>query len=541
MILFSKFITRVAFGALLLAFVGCNEPNSKQNGFSALPSEYQGIASLFEVTHTQQNNVTLKIRPESHDHWVVEVTEKGERFLPPLLSIRIQDPKTIWIENFPVSNFNLILKNDSDSDCYKSESPFAIFCANQNSFIFEITLLTEGNHLRIWSQQTSPVTEGIVSQKSEYSIEELRYLSVQSGFITRMQFEKWVQARGRARAAYLSLAPRLSLSAAVTILTGDVFGFFGAAGELLPFLVPSSRVHVRQENEMALAEGYSQKILQLDTALQVESHANLSLRDEKIIFTYQSLIEELKMIRDRIEQLEVQGRYPSGSTLSFDKTLNQWYRDFEALKYYYENRLEELAMLVGFSNVESVRRVYWQDEKYPIQNPYPLHKQQGVAKAIGQSFELRQLSVLIDVARLEVTKSYWSWLNPSENIGLGLGFPNRAIIEVSKAKINELQIQNQQLLTSTQEKAYHTYEGLKLFLEMYNGAARNLIFQEQIKRNYLEQIAEAKVVDCYAFIGEMKELLLTQIQLHTAEAQYRISRAQAFRLFREQGYQDLIR
>src|SRR6185437_8446604 len=81
--------------------------------------------------------------------------------------------------------------------------------------------------------------------------------------------------------------------------------------------------------------------------------------------------------------------------------------------------------------------------------------------AIARSFELDQMDWLISEAQLAKVEEGFDWLDPvgDSNLGLGAALPSQ--IEVAQSKIDELQVDRDQVKSIISEKAFNAVTDYK--------------------------------------------------------------------------------
>ena len=222
-----------------------------------------------------------------------------------------------------------------------------------------------------------------------------------------------VQAKEKARKAYLSLLPHLNLNPLLVTTLGELCGFFEFGTGLISFLLPSKWVDARMAQYQAKANALGETALKLNVAasvhLQAITHARLS-----------ELLAELTQLRSEfvpvIEAFREDRAYPT----QVDIIQGLGFKLGIAIRET-EERIDEAAVdlsnTLGLDTSEKIKRIVVHQETPPVDHALVLddqqlqeEKQKLSLASLLNSCELRQYQAMKEAARLNEKLVYLGWL-----------------------------------------------------------------------------------------------------------------------------------
>jgi hypothetical protein len=371
-----------------------------------------------------------------------------------------------------------------------------------------------------------PVAPKTNANSGDFSIEELRAQSLARNFDNKIEYEKVTESRKSAEAAYLALAPRLTLNTVATVLSGGGVGLLSAAGDLVPFLFPTNWLQADASEIQSEVEHKTLRIMRENTAVQVESLANLILRDEAILNHSKDLIYEVQDLRQEIYMREALGQYPAGSTANMDAILTNLKEDYLTLQNNQKDQYVQLASMAGYRDLGKIHHVHWRAESYDISRPWNPSQSDLIKKALTRSLEISQAESMIDLASTNEDKSFWSWLDPSGNYLTGLGFYWSKNIEIAKEQSKEMNLLREKLVVTTERDVRHSFILFRDALDHYKLSLEQLTVQEFRKKNLTERVHLGAKVDFFGLVQVLQDYLQSQSQVENQIAQYRNTRGQ---------------
>jgi hypothetical protein len=348
-----------------------------------------------------------------------------------------------------------------------------------------------------------------------YSIENLREVSQIQNLDSRIELERVLEAKHNAQASYLALAPRLTFNSLATILSGGGVGLIGVIGDLVPFLFPSNWYQAKGNQIQAEAENITHQIAKLNVATEVESLANVIIRDENIIQHYRALTGEAINLRQEVHVRELMGQYPAGATNNIDSILYGLQQDCLTLQNNLKDQYVQLAVMAGLPSLHAITKVFWKKESSDLNHPWHGNLEDLKKNVLSRSLEIQQMDKMNQLAQSNVKKSYWSWLDPSGNYLTGLGLPFGENVLIAKDQLEQIRLQKlqvAQLAVQYAERSYNSYQ---------DAIAHNLIntegtkVQESRKSLLMDRISLGSKVDFYGLV-----------QKENYAAQFRNMRAQ---------------
>lgn len=365
-----------------------------------------------------------------------------------------------------------------------------------------------------------------------FAIEELKEISKKRNFDSRIEYTKVVEAKKSSEAAYLALAPRLTLNTIATLLTPGAIqgaGFLTVAGDLVPFLFPSNWYQAEATDWQYQIEQLTLKILKLDTATQVEQLSNLILRDLKIASQYRVLASEIRNVLDEVKIREQLGQYPDGSAANVASILSALERDALAIENNTNDQFVQLAVMAGMKDVKAVKSIQWRLEKFDIEHPWIGDETSTLILARQKSLELKQAKDLIELAKTNLHKWEWSWLDPSGAYLTGIGLPYGKTIEIAETQVKELRLGKEKTELFIARDLSHVFNVYSDAISHYSMGKDALKIQNERKNIILQNFQIGARVDFFGLTQIYQDYLQTVIQIENAVAQYRNARAQLTR------------
>lgn len=502
-----------------------------------LQGTYVGVLNSLNAKGAPQDYlVKIEIQAIDSENANLEIKSLSAKSLPIPLHYHLAITKFsggLVLSGLDSSHPEINLNYDTSDKCWHGSELSLLICYNDDTFDFQ----TFDNNLTKFhisaKRNYSPKYLEVPKNKTSFSIEELRKLVQEKSFDSRMEYQRVLEARKNAQANYLSLAPRMTLGTVGALLSGNGVGLFiSVMSDLTPFLFPTNWIKAKEAGLQSDAENITQKIMKADSQLSVETLADLILRDEASLVYYQEMISSTQVLHDSIQIRENLGQYPVGSTDNIQSILNSLYADKMELTKNIQQQKYSLSIMVGFDKPEKIQKISWKKESNPVHFPLNINKTNLIQEAQKQSLESAQLDKIIAISKSEEQKAYWSWIDPSGSALTGLGLPYGVMIEISKEKTQELQIQKEQIMAYTNQKASEAYENYTTALQEYKLSQINLDLQNKRKQLFDEKINLGLQVDFFGLLSVLQDNLNAKVKMAAAEANYRVSRAAIQRLMR---------
>ena len=372
----------------------------------------------------------------------------------------------------------LVLQNDTQ--CFAGKADLLVtLCANDGNLSFEI--LNSVDHSSVLSlvlhhfspNEAAPVNEQPRSFTLTQAVERARTQS----FSSRIEFEHVIQAKARAKAAYLHLLPQITLGTVVNNIVPTFSSVLSAIGDLAPFLLPDHWLQARAAADMSRAEHDTDILMRLSVGAQVEGLYYTYARDLKTRDLTQDTLKRTIGIRNEVKIREDLGQLPVGSTANMDSIINQIQESLTVMGQVLAEDLASISQTLGFYDSNTVTGATIDTETVPIENAAAVDYKTINAAALSRSFELDQMDFLIASAQAGKSAQYYSWLDPYGDPSLGLGPALHSELEVTRSQIRELQIDKQQLQSILSQKVFNAVTDYGQALQGYQTAKDGMTIQ----------------------------------------------------------------
>lgn len=157
---------------------------------------------------------------------------------------------------------------------------------------------------------------------ANYTLTQAMTRAFTQSFDSRAAYERQIQARLSAKAAYLNLLPHISISSVLGVLSPSIAGLINLVGDLAPFLLPTRWLQAHEAGLMSAAEKQALALMRADSAAQVEGLAYALERDYGIVSRYRDFQALALKTRDNLQIVEAGGGMPVGSTDHLNSVLN---------------------------------------------------------------------------------------------------------------------------------------------------------------------------------------------------------------------------
>jgi len=420
-----------------------------------------------------------------------------------------------------------------DSSCYTGIGDTKVtFCATGPEVSLEILSVTDNTELV--SLVLHHVNPGDVALPKEmpkvFTLSDAIQTARAKSFASRIEFEHVVQAKARSRAAYLHLLPQLTLGTVANNLTPSFSTLLGSIGDLAPFLLPNRWIQADAAAQQSKAEQDTSLIMRLDMGAQVEGLAYAYLRDRKTRDLTQDILNRATSIRNEVKVREDLGQLPLGSTGNLNSIVNQMQQNLSVLNQVTVEDLATISQTLGFYDPGTVKDVVIDHETVPIGQAPTVDASVINVQALKIAPELNQMDDLIVAAHDTKKAAYFSWLDPYGDPSLGLGFALPAQVQVLSSQIQELGVDRQQLQSIISLKVTDATTDYGQALQAYQLATQGMTIQQSRLDLMMSNLNAGVKVDFFGLIGVLQDYLGGEIAIASAEANFRVARAEVDRL-----------
>ncbi len=330
-----------------------------------------------------------------------------------------------------------------------------------------------------------------------------------------------IQARSAATAAWLNLLPHLTSNLIWRAPLPSYVSVIATLQGLTPFLLPNWWLDAKISSLQTKVTQDSLSIMQADLASTIEQLFYAYERDSKVLCAYQKV---------------------STNTLNFSEIQN-WIQPLQSnLEQVLKRDRYAISLALGKHNPEAVAAISLDGEVESLQQAMPISEKALADRARRRSFELDQLDYLIQISKIKTLELYFTWLDPSGDQRVGLGFNLIGQTRGARSQTEELKIQKEQTEAVIYKNAY-------LISLEYNTAlnlSKNFKSQEQIESTWqkIEQDLKPGKAQESALADSFKALVQSYLsdvtQYETQLAAFRVARAKKDRLLLEGHFEDLL-
>lgn len=450
----------------------------------------------------------------------------------------------ISAQNIRLNAFDLLLPPPwrgfvhmrKDKECFVGERPQVTLCFSESKVLLDLTDGSGQSLLTITGDKFKREAPIDMETPRRFTLNEAIQIAQDKSFETRMEFEKLIRARRAARAAYLSLLPRLNLSTTLSNIEPSITSLLNSIGDYAPFLLPNRWMQAREAEHGAEAERDAMILMKMDLGSQAEGLSYALLRDKESLEFYDFLLKRAKEALALIEPLEKAGKMMPGSSDHLQAYINWMELDVIGLQSILAQDKYNIAGALGFNNPNAVEDVEVGEDGHPIANAVALNEKEVVTPALSRSFELRQMDHLIRIAQYQKKEIYFSWLDPAEGPQASIGFSTGETIGIARSKINELYIKREQLQAIVAQKATLAVNEWNAALKAYPLIEKTLEIHERRLTRITALIKSGSDLNTLDVEAVFQDYLATGIRKFVLVAGFRVAAAKLERLLLQGHY-----
>ena len=504
--------------------------------FTALPGQYRGSINqdLDEATVTQKSAGLLEVYNQSSKgaapiRFQVQREKAGE------LRLLLKDL------NHP-DLADLVLKKSSPTCLASKEDKAvsAVLCFNGVDLSVALNWGTET--LTISVSRVDPNDHPSVDRTSKsYSVSELFQKALDQNFDSAIEFQRVVQAKLTTENDYLNLIPHLSLNSVLNIAALTDLGYLKAVGDIVPFLFPTRWLEAKEAKLKSEAEFDAWILSKANAANVVEGLSYSVAQGEQVLSIIEANEKFIASVRDQVQMRERTGLMQAGASDDIESIVNSIDEGKDALVSNVHSEKISLAQAVGLDYYDSIGNVTAPD--MPTLDGVAFYDDAAIAKlsdvAMDRSYELRQISSLIGVSRLNHTASYFQWLDPSGDRNGGLGFDLLTYEKVSASQTQQLIVQREKLEAGIAGKVAATADLANESLKSYQLMSRGVEIQNRRVQRHLNNMSMGIAFSMSDLTNALQEKLKAQIGLLNAQYSYLIVQGNLNRLLLAGNYENI--
>lgn len=506
---------------------GCNQ--------SPYPSgHFEG--EIFEKTNTgiSERAIAIDISYPNQGEGTINVaTLSGQS----LFRLSVENESDGGIRLSLPEPWNSKVELTSDSDCYvREEEPPVHFCFTSDRVFLEV-LDSQKDPLFTLSGDRLHHDESFQMEVPKaFTLVEAIHTARQKNFNSRLEYQRLIQAKHTAKAAYLNLLPHLSLSTVLSNLAPCAGSLLSTVGDLAPFLLPNRWLQAREAAQAARAETDAVVLMQEDLGTEVEGLAYALIRDEETIALYNGLLARANEALTKVKDLEQHGQMPEGSADHIEAIVDWMSLDQSSLTLMIQQDRESIAFALGLHNPKAVTDVSLNDEAIPIVDAKPMNPDELTSTAIGEALELSQIDHLVTLASDQKDELYYNWLDPMGDPTKELGFSLGENLVVARSRVNELLIRKEQIKSVIAQKAAQATDEWNQALESYPLIQKTLDLQERRMRRVLSQVQPGTSLNTLDIEAVFQDYINSGIRKESLISSFRVARSKIDRLTLQNQY-----
>jgi hypothetical protein len=516
---FKFFSNRSLTSVAALVLLGCNHPSFPEGTF-------QGNLLQKSDQGTTQELITADVSPMRKGHGDIVIRDAKTASESNTLQVTLSNNGKVTL-TLPGVLQNPVELEKMD-DCYHSSGePDVSFCETSTEFSIEVD--DQGNPVFKLSASQFDL-QGVYQFETpkSYDLKDAMQIALTKNFGSRIEFERVMEAKSRAKSAYLNLLPHINLSDILSNLTPNVASVMGVIGDLCPFLLPSRWIAAKDASITSQAEQDAMILMQFDTAAQLEALTYSYTQDKGIVSLYNYLIARAQSARDASWKIESEGTFPKGSTAHLDADIISMKLDLSAYSQLLEQDRAAIAQAMGLNNPAGVTEIIF-DDSTDWSSIKPLDAQELSQIAIDRAFELQQIDELIQIAKNQKKATVFNWLDPYGDPAQDLGFNLSENLAVDADQVNELGIRKQDLEAGIVRNLFSTVEQYNKKAGDYPTALSSVQLSEQRLNTVVGQLTPNSGLNTLDIEAIFQDYLATGIRKETTLSSLRIAKAEVDR------------
>jgi len=348
------------------------------------------------------------------------------------------------------------------------------------------------------------------------SSEDLFKRALSQSFDAKIEFDRVVQAKKGAKLAWRNLAPHISMNSAPIIASTTGFGLLSAAGDLVPFLMPSRWFQAKQAKQQAEAEKDAFILLRSDVGNSV---VNLCLSYQADIESLQQIQQTKDLTADLVGEILTQerlGRFFPGTSNDLLAVHNSLEQMILAMKRGLISDRNAIAIAAGFYNPYAIDKVDLSLNS-DIKNPATINYDELVQDVYDHSFELKQIDHIVQSYRHALKARMFNWLDPEGDYTGALGIGTPVYIGIGKYQVKEWEDRREQLKALLLQKVATTYNDRQLAINLFQKSTEGLEIQNNRISRLKTQMNSSQNFDPVGFLLAIRDLATSQLQVISAK------------------------
>lgn len=527
---------------LILCFSGCR--HGFRDGF------YEGHLSTAKNLNTKDSKLVTQVVhievSHSGPNGTIEVWDQNRKAIARLRASGIQSDQ-FFLKVPHVRTTPFLLKKNGD--CYFNlDFPSIDLCSDKRDFLLRVhgqgdalVFVLSGRKFEQDRKHVPPIKD----DDHPIHIVDLDAgirMALEKNIESKIQFQKYIQARKTAQSAFLSLLPRISLTTIGYNIPFNPGCLAAAVGDLAPFLLPTRWIKAFSNRYLAKAQETGLVIMQADLATRVEGFFAGYDKDVQMLKFYNAMIAQFTELHDWIKPLEKRKILKKGST----KHVSTILKKIQILKIPVEKGVEVdqfvLAQTLDPGSNTHQFQFLQPERQQDIQiltQAKMLAIEDVISTSLDLSLELEQANYYLLATETERKGLFLTWLDPQGDTNLNLGAGLVPQFKLSKSKAKDLELQKTFLEGIIQTKAKQVGLDYNSALTTYPLAKTLLESSERKLNRVLKRIKRQQQFDSGEIEAKLFEYMTNYSQFENLLSDFRIAKSKLERMQLQRGYEFL--
>lgn len=535
---------------ILIFLLGCMSP----------PTEGLYEGTLFKKINgntISEKNVRIQLTFDQEKLFHMSIRNSHHEIIDTIYfhQTKVHNKVKLKIPSLSPENFKLTLvktKNSKGaSQCFQALADYHFsFCLGSTEFALSVTDQINQSMVyfltgRLAAQQV-PIPH---ETPKNYLLSELVQRVLAKNFDTLIEYQRVLEAKQAAKAAYLNLLPHFAYKDILAIAGLNPMSIASWVADFVPFLIPTRWMKTREANDLSAAEQITFALLKADLINHVQSLAYTYEHDLQILKYLQKFLQTYQPIYDHMLEISQSDVGISGNPLDelvlrLVSIMNTAHQEIIRVEKSIALDKTALSSISGFQNPFAISDVNIEEAADSIEHAPEIQMEDVVPIALERSLELKQIDYLIHNAKEQRKEFYFNWTDPDVPASQNISFSLIPYIAKASAFIQELMIQRQKIQNKVQTEAENAVITYTAALNAYHIVKVGLDRLRQRDQTIQADLLKAKTkTEIQTTAGNMQWMLNLEgpfkTNFYDAITNFRIARSQIKRLLLEDTYSSL--
>ena len=350
----------------------------------------------------------------------------------------------------------------SFNECLKAKEPYVVkVCWSNTDIYFHVQKNKDETLYFYLGGRYNEIPRKRSNTPIDLTINDAIELALKRNLNSQVEFQKLVQATGRARAAELNLLPRIRFFnvAGLAFMAPPVI--MTSFGDWAPFLFPTRWIQRKIAGIQEKIQRQFFKIVRANLIFEVETQAYQIIEIQNKLAISDEIQAKLTEFNLRLFNNS------SDDSVTDQMRLNILSRELELQRRIDMARLADLkarlALLTNLGSEKEIGQIRSSDFSSDLLSALPAEESQIESQSLAQSPELEQMKYYLDVSKQKRLELPFIGMDPTGDPSYSLGPALHAHFQVAKSVIKEREL----LL---QESALQLASQARQYVRMYNGS-----------------------------------------------------------------------